>query len=161
MLHTIIQGVQNLIYAQLLQCKPLPVKRKVPAEKALDVGSKFPADLIEMVCLLQAGRVAAVATAPSPSTNSSSSSNLSTPPLVISFDNNDAKDNHVTVITISGPDSRDLLMQLTGAFNSLNLLVAGAEVVTTNDGQIRDKFKVTDQQHQKVSLQLVPKPYCL
>lgn len=69
--------------------------------------------------------------------------------MVINFDNNDAKDNHVTVIYISGPDSRDLLMQLTGAFNTLHLLVAGAEVVT-DDGQIRDKFKVTDQQHQKI-----------
>ena len=41
-------------------------------------------------------------------------------------------------------------MQLTGAFNNMQLLVVAASIVTTPDGRVRDVFKVTDQQHKKV-----------
>ena len=77
-----------------------------------------------------------------------SSSNLSTLPLQIDFDNDG--DPAVSLITISGPDQTDLLMQLTGAFNSMQLIVVAASIVTTPDGRVRDLFKVTDQKHQKV-----------
>lgn len=95
-------------------------------------------------CLLQAGLLAAAATISA----EASSSNLSTLPLQIDFDNEGDPD--VTLISISGPDQSDLLMQLTGAFNSMQLLVVAASIVTTPDGRVRDVFKVTDQQHKKV-----------
>ena len=77
-----------------------------------------------------------------------SSSNLSTMPLTVEFDNEGDPD--VTLISISGPDQSDLLMQLTGAFNSLQVLVKAASIVTTSDGRVSDVFKVTDKQDQKV-----------
>lgn len=93
----------------------------------------------------QAGVVLAVATTVPAQ---ASSSNLSTQPLKIEFDNEGDPD--VTLMSISGPDQKDLLMQLTGAFNSLQLLVVAASIVTTPDGRVRDGFQVTDQQKQKI-----------
>ena len=101
--------------------------------------------ILQSLCTLQAGVVLAVAaTVPA----QASSSNLSTLPLKIEFDNEGDPD--VTLMSISGPDQKDLLMQLTGAFNSLQLLVVAASIVTTPDGRVRDGFQVTDQQKQKV-----------
>lgn len=94
---------------------------------------------------LQAGPVfAAAATAPPEASNS----NLSSIPLNIVFDNDGDPD--VTLVNISGPDQTDLLMQLTGAFNSLQLIVVAASISTTPAGRVQDNFKITDQQHQKV-----------
>lgn len=92
----------------------------------------------------QAGVWAAAATVSA----EASSSNLSSQPLQIDFDNEGDPD--VTLVSVSGPDQRDLLMQLTGAFNSMQLVVVAASIVTTEDGRVRDVFKVTDQQQQKV-----------
>ena len=78
-----------------------------------------------------------------------SSSNLSSYPLQVDFDNDSDPD--VTLISVSGPDQRDLLMQLTGAFNNMQLVVVAATIITTRDGRVRDVFKITDQQHKKVS----------
>lgn len=64
--------------------------------------------------------------------------------LNIEFDNQ--KDPDSTVITVSGQDQTDLLSQLTGAFNSLELIVASANIATTDDGQVLDVFRVTDDQ---------------
>ena len=97
-------------------------------------------------CMLhtQAGVWAAAATVSA----EASSSNLSSQPLQIDFDNEGDPD--VTLVSVSGPDQRDLLMQLTGAFNSMQLVVVAASIITTEDGRVRDVFKVTDQQQQKV-----------
>ena len=92
----------------------------------------------------QAGVVVVAATVSA----EASSSNLSSVPLQIDFDNEGDPD--VTLISVSGPDQRDLLMQLTGAFNSMQLLVVAASIITTQDGRVCDEFKITDQQHQKV-----------
>lgn len=92
----------------------------------------------------QAGVHAAAATVSA----EASSSNLSSLPLQIDFDNDGDPD--VTLVSVSGPDQRDLLMQLTGAFNSMQLLVVAASIVTTEEGRVRDVFKVTDQRQQKV-----------
>lgn len=92
----------------------------------------------------QAGVVVVAATVSA----EASSSNLSSVPLRIDFNNEGDPD--VTLISVSGPDQRDLLMQLTGAFNSMQLLVVAASIITTQDGHVRDEFKITDQQHQKV-----------
>ena len=92
----------------------------------------------------QAGVLMAAATVSA----EASSSNLSSYPLQIDFDNDGDPD--VTLISVSGPDQRDLLMQLTGAFNSMQLVVVAATIITTQDGRVRDVFKITDQQHQKV-----------
>ncbi len=96
-------------------------------------------------CALQAGLVTAAAATVSAE---ASKSNLSTLPLAIDFDNEGDPD--VTLMSISGPDQANLLMQLTGAFNSLQLLVVAASIVTTPEGRVKDVFKVTDQQHKKV-----------
>ena len=92
----------------------------------------------------QAGVLAAAATVSA----EASSSNLSSLPLQIDLDNEGDPD--VTLVSVSGPDQRDLLMQLTGAFNSMQLVVVAASIVTTEDGRVRDVFKITDQQQQKV-----------
>ncbi|KAL3150549.1 Alpha-amylase [Trebouxia sp. C0010 RCD-2024] len=96
------------------------------------------------ICTPQAGVWAAAATVSA----EASSSNLSSQPLQIDFDNEGDPD--VTLVSVSGPDQRDLLMQLTGAFNSMQLVVVAASIVTTEDGRVRDVFKVTDQQQQKI-----------
>lgn len=95
--------------------------------------------------VLQAGVILAAAATASPE---ASSSNMSVLPLKIDFDNQG--DPGVTLVTISGPDQADLLMQLTGAFNSLQLIVVAAEIITTPEGRVKDLFKITDQQHQQV-----------
>ena len=76
-------------------------------------------------------------------------SNLSTMPLKVEFDNE--SDPEATVISISGPDQTDLLMQLTGAFNALELTVASANIRTSKHGEIKDIFRVVDANDQKVS----------
>ena len=98
-----------------------------------------------MQLVLQAGAILVVAATASPE---ASSSNMGMLPLKIEFDNKG--DPNVTLVSISGPDQADLLMQLTGAFNSLQLIVVAAEIITTPEGRVKDLFKVTDQQHQKV-----------
>jgi len=102
-------------------------------------------DTTALQLVLQAGVLLSAAATASPE---ASSSNMSTLPLKIDFDNKG--DPSVTLVTISGPDQADLLMQLTGAFNSLQLIVVAAEIITTPEGRVKDLFKVTDQQHQKV-----------
>ena len=67
----------------------------------------------------------------------------------IDFDNQSDPD--ATVITISGPDRSDLLMELTGAFRSLDLLVAAANIRRTEDGQVLDVFRITDSKEAKIS----------
>ena len=62
--------------------------------------------------------------------------------LSIAFDN--GADPEATVITVSGQDQTDLLSQITGAFNSLELVVTSANIATTDDGQALDVFRVTD-----------------
>ncbi|KAK9829872.1 hypothetical protein WJX72_008358 [[Myrmecia] bisecta] len=69
--------------------------------------------------------------------------------LILDF-NNDA-DPEATVITIQGQDQSDLLMTLTGAFNSLDLAVISATIRTTDEGQVLDVFKVVDANDQKIA----------
>ena len=68
--------------------------------------------------------------------------------LVVLF-NNDS-DDEATTITISGQAGRNLLMQLTGAFNCLDLKVVSASIQTSEDGTVDDVFKVTNVEDQKV-----------
>lgn len=68
--------------------------------------------------------------------------------LSIEFDNQ--RDPEHTVITVSGQDQTDLLSQITGAFNSMDLVVASANIATTESGQVLDVFRVTDA-HEKAS----------
>lgn len=52
---------------------------------------------------------------------------------------------------MSGQDKSDLLMALTGAFNSLELRVCSANIASNEDGRVRDIFRVTDMQDEKAS----------
>lgn len=76
-------------------------------------------------------------------------SNLSSLPVNVHFDND--LDPECTVVTVTGPDQANLLVRLTGAFKSLQLLVVSAQVDTAG-GRITDVFKVTDEKGHKVSL---------
>ena len=74
--------------------------------------------------------------------------------LSIVFDN--GADPEATVITVSGQDQTDLLSQITGAFNSLDLVVTSANIATTDNGQVLDVFRVTDgEDGQKVSFPIL------
>lgn len=64
------------------------------------------------------------------------------PSLDIDFNNH--ADPEATVITVSGPDRTDLLSHITGAFNSLDLVVTSANIATTEDGRVLDIFRVID-----------------
>jgi len=68
--------------------------------------------------------------------------------LLVEFDNDEDPD--ATVIRVSGQDKSDLLMALTGAFNSLDLRVCSASISSTDDGAVMDVFHVTDMQDKKV-----------
>ena len=92
---------------------------------------------------------AAATEAALPQGNNQGGSNLSQMPMKIEFDNKSDPD--ATVISISGPDQTDLLMQLTGAFNALELTVASANIRTDRHGGIYDQFRVMDADEKKVS----------
>ena len=62
--------------------------------------------------------------------------------LTIEFDN--SADPEATVITVSGQDHTDLLSQMTGAFNSLDMVVISATISTDGNGQVLDVFRVTE-----------------
>jgi len=63
------------------------------------------------------------------------------------FDN--GADPDATVITISGPSHDNLLLQLTGAFNVLELTVASASIQADEDGGVLDVFRVTNRADEK------------
>ena len=50
---------------------------------------------------------------------------------------------------VSGQDKSDLLLALTGAFNSLDLRVCSASIASNEEGRVLDVFRVTDMQDQK------------
>jgi len=60
-----------------------------------------------------------------------------------------AGDPDATVITISGPSHDNLLLQLTGAFNVLELTVASASIQADEDGGVLDVFRVTNRADEK------------
>lgn len=70
--------------------------------------------------------------------------------LSIEFDND--ADPTATVITLSGKDHTDLLSQMTGAFNSLDMIVNSATISTEQDGKVLDVFRVTENE-EKVTTQ--------
>ena len=98
---------------------------------------------------------AAATEAAPPQGNNQGGSNLSQMPMKIEFDNKSDPD--ATVISISGPDQTDLLMQLTGAFNALELTVASANIRTDRHGGIYDQFRVMDADEKKVSREFIDK----
>ena len=63
--------------------------------------------------------------------------------LSIEFDNDTDPD--ATVITVSGKDHTDLLSQMTGAFNSLDMVVTSATISTDGNGHVLDIFRVTEE----------------
>ena len=63
--------------------------------------------------------------------------------LSIEFDND--TDPEATVITVSGKDHTDLLSQMTGAFNSLDVVVTSATISTDGNGHVLDIFRVTEE----------------
>ena len=63
--------------------------------------------------------------------------------LDIEFDND--TDPNATVITVSGKDHTDLLSQMTGAFNSLDMVVISATISTDSNGHVLDVFRVTEE----------------
>jgi len=67
--------------------------------------------------------------------------------LEVFFDN--GADPDATVITISGPSHDNLLLQLTGAFNVLELTVASASIQADEDGGVLDVFRVTNRADEK------------
>jgi len=68
--------------------------------------------------------------------------------LEIDFDN--AADPDATMITVSGPAHDNLLMQLTGAFNVLELTVSSASIQADEEGGVLDVFRVTNRGGDKV-----------
>lgn len=72
------------------------------------------------------------------------------------FDNEE--DPEATVIRVSGQDKSDLLMALTGAFNSLDLRVCSASISSMDNGAVMDVFHVTDSHDEKVIASMMP--YC-
>lgn len=50
---------------------------------------------------------------------------------------------------VSGQDKSDLLLALTGVFNSLDLRVCSANIASNEDGRVRDVFRITDMQDEK------------
>ena len=63
--------------------------------------------------------------------------------LSIEFDSD--TDPPATVITGSGKDHTDLLSQMTGAFNSLDVAVTSATISTDGNGHVLDIFRVTEE----------------
>ncbi len=64
-----------------------------------------------------------------------------------------------TAEQVSGQDKSDLLMALTGAFNSLELRVCSANITSNEAGRVLDVFRVTDMDDEKVHSH--PSPVCL
>ena len=52
-------------------------------------------------------------------------------------------------VQVSGQDKSDLLLALTGAFNSLDLRVCSASIASNDEGRVLDVFRITDMQDQK------------
>jgi len=62
------------------------------------------------------------------------------------------KSKTATVITISGPDQKGVLMTITSALNAMNLQVTNASVeVTKVEGEFTDTFSVVDSKGEKVA----------
>ena len=77
--------------------------------------------------------------------------------LNIEFDND--TDPSSTVITVSGQDHTDLLSQMTGAFNSMDMVVMSATISTTRNGEVLDVFRVTEDD-KKVSFRQCSSGQC-
>ena len=73
--------------------------------------------------------------------------------LEVFFDG--ASDPDSTVITVSGPAHDNLLLQLTGAFNVLELTVASASIRADDEGGVLDVFRVTNRAGDKARMRLV------
>ena len=99
---------------------------------------------ISLLLFVQAATVCAATATLEPE---APASNLSSLPLNIHFDND--SDPECTVITITGPNQANLLVQLTGALKSLQLIVVSGQVDTLN-GRVTDVFRVTDEKGKKV-----------
>lgn len=76
--------------------------------------------------------------------------------LSIQFNNDE--DDESTVVTVQGQDQTDLLMSLTGAFNSLNLIVHSARIDSQPGGEFRDVFHISTKANEKVGP--CPALYC-
>jgi alpha-amylase len=62
------------------------------------------------------------------------------------------KSKTATVITISGPDQKGVLLTITSALNAMNLQVTNASVeVTKVEGEFTDTFSVVDSKGEKVA----------
>ncbi|KAK9848494.1 hypothetical protein WJX84_004190 [Apatococcus fuscideae] len=68
--------------------------------------------------------------------------------LSIQFNNDE--DDESTVVTVQGQDQTDLLMSLTGAFNSLNLIVHSARIDSQPGGEFRDVFHISTKANEKI-----------
>lgn len=69
--------------------------------------------------------------------------------LLVEFDNEEDPD--ATVIRVTGQDKTDLLMALTGGFNSLDLRVNSASISSNNDeGRVMDVFHITTASDQQI-----------
>ena len=73
--------------------------------------------------------------------------------LEVFFDGDSDPD--ATVITVSGPAHDNLLLQLTGAFNVLELTVASANIKADDEGGVLDVFRVTDRAGEKARVRVV------
>ena len=136
----------------LCGCSVLLVAPRVLLASAIATAARYLLQTHSCTGLVQVHLLVAAAAATEaapPQGNNQGGSNLSQMPLKIEFDNNSDPD--ATVISISGPDQTDLLMQLTGAFNALELTVASANIRTDRHGVIYDQFRVMDADEKKVS----------
>lgn len=68
--------------------------------------------------------------------------------LLIEFYGDEDPDS--TVIRVTGQDKSDLLMALTGGFNTLDLKVNSASISCNDAGQVMDVFHVTDASDKKI-----------
>jgi len=109
--------------------------------------------LMWVLCSSQPGQPPRAVASPSPQGEMNSSvspvaaNGSGNASLVVDFDND--SDPECTVITIEGQDQSDLLMSLTGAFVSCDVLVNSASI-SSDDGVVRDVFRVTTMDGRKV-----------
>lgn len=68
--------------------------------------------------------------------------------LFVDFDNN--SDSEATVVTLTGPDQHNLLLRITGAFNSLGLNVKSASISVGDDNIVFDVFRIVGSDEKKV-----------
>lgn len=61
-------------------------------------------------------------------------------------------DANASVITVSGRDQKDLLVQITAGFKALDLQVVSASILTDDDDNVLDVFRVLDNNDEKVFL---------